>query len=129
MTYTYTLGTDIATIRLLIPDRNESDAIFSDEEIGVFLILEVGVKRAAALALETIASDQALVLKVQTTGQLKTDGKALAEALIGRATKLRSQAETEDDGDGGGFDIAEWVVDDFSAREQIVKQAQRRGYG
>lgn len=124
----YDLSTDVGKVRLLIPDRNESDAIFSDEEITSFLALEVGLKRATALALETIASDQALLYKVQTTGQIKTDGAALANALIGRAAKLRSQADVDEDDVGGGFDIAEQVVNDFAFRERIFKQAQRRGY-
>jgi hypothetical protein len=130
MTYTYLPATtDIGKVRLLIPDRVEADAIFTDEDLAVLLTVETGVKRAAAQALEIIASDQALLLKVQTTGQLKNDGKALAEALLARAKTLRGQASDDDDATGGAFDIAEWVTDDFSARERIYKQAQRRGWG
>lgn len=129
MTYTYLpAANDIGKVRLLIPDRTESDALFSDEEITIFLGMETGVKRATALALETIASDQALILKVQTTGQLKSDGKAVAEALLARAARLRTQAADDEDEDGGGFDIAEQVPNDFAARERLFKQAQRRGY-
>lgn len=125
MSYSYDTTTEVGRVRLLIPDRNASDAIFSDEEIATFLALEDGLKRATALALETIASDQVLVLKVQRTGQLQTDGKSVSDALLARAAKLRSQAEADDDADGGGFDIAEWVVDDFAARERWIKQVQR----
>lgn len=135
MAFTYLAGTDIRRVRLLIPDRVEAAAIFQDDEIEDFLELEGAiVKRAVALAVETIASDEALVQKVIKTQHLETDGAATAKALLLRAKELRSQAAAElaaveaaaDDG-AGLFDVAEMVVDPFSRRERIWNQVQRGG--
>lgn len=98
---------DTARLRLLIPDR-AGPAIFDDDELATFLALETGLKRAAALALEVIASDEALTQKVIRVQNLSTDGAATARVLLGRAEKLRTQAaQDEEREDGGAFDIAE----------------------
>ena len=130
MSFTYDLQTDVGQVRLIIPDRvNTADepAMFSDEELGAFLELEDGVRRAAAAALETIASDQALVLKVLKVQNVSTDGAALARELRARAAALRSQAAQIEADDGELFDVAEQVNDSFSARERLWKEALRRG--
>lgn len=126
MTYTNVRGSDIGLIRLLIPDRVEADAIFQDEEITDFLTLEFGVvKWAAAAALESIASSEALVLKVLKLGDDQTDGAKLSDALLKRAALLREQGAAED-GDGL-FDWAEQVVDPFSRREHRWNEVLRGG--
>jgi hypothetical protein len=131
VTYTNERGTDTGLIRLLIPDRVQGEAIFQDEEIADFLALEASVvKRAAALALESIASDQALVLKVLKLDKNQTDGAKLSDALLKRAALLRKQAAEEAAGeiDGDGlFDIAEQVVDVFGEREYLYNEALRNG--
>ncbi len=133
MAFTYDLQTDTGKIRLMIPDRVAGEVIFQDDEIAALLLLESNVlKRATALALETIAADEALVQKVQRTQQLETDGAKTADALLKRAKMLREQAAQEavaaieDDGTGY-FDIAELVVDDFSTRERLRNEALRYG--
>ena len=126
MAFTYDLTTDGGKVRLLIPDNQQEGYIFEDEEIDAFLLMESSVRRAAALALETMASNEAYVLKVITLLDLKTDGAKTAEALMKRAKVLRDQADREDDAtDGGLFDIAEWVVDDFSSREYLWNRRLR----
>lgn len=127
MSFTYDPTTDPGRVRMLIPDRTDDGHAFEDEEIEVFLALEGGnVRRAAALALETCASDQALTLKVVRMPDLSTDGRAVSEALLQRAAALRSQAaESEAGDDGGMFDIAEWTPSDFAGRERLYKQMQR----
>jgi hypothetical protein len=41
---------------------------------------------------------------------------------------LRSQADRDEQAEeGGAFDIAEWVVDDFSGRERLAKEWLRGG--
>lgn len=127
MSYTYVLINDIGKLRLIIPDRVEASAIFQDEELTMFLTLESGLKRAAALALETIAADEALVQKVMTTQTgVQTNGAATAKALLERAARLRTQADEADEADEGGlFDIAEMPVDAFAERERLYKQWQR----
>lgn len=126
MTFTYDPTTDRGKVRLLIPDRNEGSMFFSDEEIDTFLAIESGTRRATAMALETMASDQAMVLKVVRVLDLSTDGRAVSQALMERAAKLRSQAdEAEAAEDGGAFDIAEWGVTPFAEREIVWNDALR----
>lgn len=127
MAFTYTLSTDAGQVRLLIPDNKSTGYIFEDDEIDVFLSLEYSnTRRAAALALETIASNETYVLKVIELLDLKTDGAKTSDALLKRAKLLREQADRADASEeGGAWDIAEWVVDDFTARERLAKQWQR----
>lgn len=123
---TTSVTTEIGQVRLLILDRDTTAPVFLDDDITAFLTLEVGVKRAAALALETIASDEALVQKVQTTQGLSTNGAATAKALMDRAQLLRGQAQADDErSEGGAFDIAEMPESVFSQRERIRKEWQR----
>lgn len=125
MAFTYDVTTDRGKVRMLITDRDSSNSIFQDDEIDAFLSLEGNsVRLAAATALDAIATDQALVLKkiVMLGGDLETDGPAVAKALREQAKALR---DTENE--SGAFDIAEQVVDTFSFRERVWKQAQR-GY-
>jgi hypothetical protein len=129
MTFTYDPTTSAGQVRLLIPDRVLTSYLFEDAEIDTFLALEGdSVKRAAALALETAASDNALVLKVIRLLDLSTDGARTSQALLARAEKLRQQADDEESAeDGGAFDIAEWVVDDFSYRQRLDNEGLRSG--
>ena len=121
MTFTYDLSTDIGKVRLLVPDRVTAEAIFSDEELTAMLTLEGDVRSAAACALETIASDQVLVLKVMTLLDVSTSGDRVSAELLKRAAILRAQA----DGESSGFDWAEMVVNDFAAREHLYNEALR----
>lgn len=126
MAFSYDVGTDNGKIRLLIFDTDATNYVFEDEELAVFFSIEgSSLKRAAALALETMASNEAFVQKVITLLDLRTDGAATARALLARAERLRSQADDEEFAVDGAFDIAEWVVDDFSARERLAKQVLR----
>lgn len=127
MAFTYDVTTDAGKVRLVIPDNDSSNYVFEDDEIDAFLTLEdSNVRRAAALALETIASNEAHTLKVIKLLDLQTDGAKTSDALLKRATALRKQADDADAATAGGaFDIAEWVVDDFSADERLQKQWMR----
>lgn len=129
MPFTYDVATDRGKVRLLIKDTNSSDPIFDDTEIDAFLTLESSsVKRAAALALETMASNEAYVYKAVKLLDLGTDGPGTAKALLERAARLREQADEEEaQAEGGAFDIAELVYDSFSERERIWKEALRGG--
>jgi hypothetical protein len=130
MAYTYDLGSSEGQIRLLIMDNNAAAYVFEDAEISAFLTLEsANVRKGAALALETLASNEAFVLKVIKLLDLQTDGAKTADALMKRAAALRKQAADDEQAEeGGAFDIAEMVVDDFSGRERISKE-WLRGYG
>jgi len=126
MAFTYDTGTDAGKIRLLIFDTDSTSYVFEDEELNVFYSIEgSSVKRAAALASETIASNEAFVLKVITLMDLRTDGAATARAMFERAALLRAQAEDEEFAVYGAFEIAEWVTDDFSARERLANEVLR----
>ena len=108
-------------VRLLIPDRVTPDHIFEDEEITAFLAMESDVWSATAAALETIASDQAMVLKVMKLLDISTDGAKVSDALLSRAQMLRERSVSE----APSFDWAEMVVDSFSARERLWAEALR----
>ncbi len=122
MAATYDLATDRGKVRLLCNDTQVATPIFDDAEIDQFLALEASnVKAAAALALETIATSEALTQKSMRVLELQMDGPAVARALLQRAALLRTQANEE----LPAFDWAETVVDDFSYRERVWKEAQR----
>lgn len=117
----YNLSTNVGKIRALIPDNSATSYVFEDEEIEVFYSLEgSSLKRAAALALETIASNEAMVLKVIRLLDIQTDGAKVADALLKRAALLRKQADDEETAADAGFDIAEMVVDQFTYRDKML---------
>lgn len=103
--------TDVGFVRLLATDVNEDEAVFEDAAISAFLTREgSNVKRAAALALETIAVSEALRSKVlRTSDGLVTDGAKLHDSLLKRAKALRDQADVEaGDPDDYGLEIVDF---------------------
>lgn len=129
MAFSYSLSTDTGKIRLLIMDNQSSAYLFEDDELSTFLTMEGGnVRRGAALALETMASNEAYVLKRITLLDLTTDGPAVAKELRARAESLRALADRDDQAeDGGAFDIAEMAVDAFTSRQRFVNEWLRNG--
>lgn len=126
MSFTYDPSTSAGRMRLLATDTDSNNAIFSDDEIAAFLALEDdSVKRAAAAALDQIASSEALIQKRIKLLDLQTDGPAVAKALREHATALRQQADDEET--AGAFDYAEMVVNQFSARDRLWNQRLRSG--
>lgn len=121
---TVDVSDDIGKVRLLISDVTPGDYVFADEEVQAFLDLEGDVRLAAALALETQASNEALVFKkIRTDRLMQTDGPAVAESLMARAALLRSQAYQSGEfaiADGGGllaemtetptYELYEWGI-------------------
>lgn len=88
---------DKALIRLLIPDLDTSNQLFTDDELDGFLTLYNGsVRRAAAAAIDSIANNEALLFKVVKTDDLQVNGATVAEALRKRATSLRDEADAQD---------------------------------
>ena len=78
------LAADIAELRLNVGDRpqQDTDRLFSDADLGVFLAREDGdVNRATARALRVIAGNMAMVLKVIERDELRTDGAAVSAEL------------------------------------------------
>jgi len=127
MAFTYDVNADRGKVRLLITDVDKNNPIFQDDEIDAFLAMtqvngENDIRLAAAQALDTIASSEALVQKRIKLLDLSTDGPAVAKELRERAKELRRQVDEEFD-----FDIAEQALDAFSTRELIWKDALRNG--
>src|SRR5690625_6438165 len=108
--------TAIGQVRSLIPDVEpledpadlsaDPEYIFDDALIQSYLVLaRDNVYRAAAIAVNTLATSEALILKVLKSDDRQTDGAKLADALGRRAAWLDEQADAEDDEVYGGFDI------------------------
>lgn len=130
MTYTTDFTSYIGLVRLRIFDSDPLNPVFQDEAItAVYDTLErQNIKRTSAFMLETIATQQALILKVMKNLQLSTDGAKLADSLRMQAKELRDQADIEDtflDG-STAFDWAEQVFDPFTERERIIKEILRQ---
>jgi hypothetical protein len=127
MAFTYDVTTSRGQVRLLAIDSDLTYYVFEDAEIDAFLSIEAGnVRRAAAQALDTIASNDAYRVKKVTLLDVTADGVSVSAELRARAKTLRDQADkAEAAEDGGAFDIAEWVVDDFSFRQQMVNETLR----
>lgn len=122
MSFTFDPTTDIGKVRLLITDTVEANEMFSDASIQAFLDIEDGdVRLAAADAMDTIASTQALLLKAVTLGPIKTDGPNLAKALREHANTLRAQVYAMEP----AFDWAEQAFNAAGAQEIIIKSALR----
>jgi len=128
MAFTYNLSTDIGKMRLLIPDRSASAYFFEDAELTAMLSAEGdNVKRGTALALETMASNEAYVQKVIRLLDLSTNGPAVAASLMARAAQLREQADTEEGAAGGDFDWAEQTLTSFAERDIRYNEWLRDG--
>lgn len=125
MAFTFDVATDRGKVRLLITDTDENNYIFEDDEIDAFLSMtavggENVVPYAAALALETIAKSQVLVLKVIRLQDLQTDGASVARELRLQADRLRQMVDNEPD-----FDWAEMSLDPNVIGEIIWNDALR----
>ena len=133
MAFTYNVATLRGQVRLLCTDTDVAggaDAqFFQDDEIDFFLTLMANnVLRAAAIALYTIAAQETLLMKKIKLLDLHTDGPAEAAALRALADKYQEKAELAEAAEAGGtFDYAEMVVDVFTARERLAKEALRSG--
>lgn len=103
-------GTPAGQVRLLIADVDDYAPTLTDDQVTGFLALNGGnVRRAAADALDAIASSETLVSKVIHTQDLATDGPKVATDLRAHATRLRALADEEDAaGDGGWFDVVDF---------------------
>ena len=108
-------------VRLLITDIDEAQPIFSDEQVDAFLAMEDDdVRLAAAAAIETIARNEALVLKVIEVLDLKTDGAKVGAELRASAKALREAVEND-----GAFAIATMVDTKAGFVERIRKSYMR----
>jgi hypothetical protein len=121
-------SSDVAKVRLLIGDIDDTARIFNDSAIAAFiaLALDNSVKRAAAQALLTIAVNEVLVQKRIKLLDLSTDGPAEAEALRNLAKDLMAQADMEEV--DGAFDWAE-MLNTPAQRDEFLMKERYRGLG
>jgi hypothetical protein len=104
MATTYDPTTTRGLVRLLLNDVADP-WVFQDAEIDAFLTLEgQSVKKAAAQAIETNATNMVLAMRVLRSQDVATDGAKVADAMRAQAKSLREQADLSDD-DGAFFDI------------------------
>ena len=96
-------STALGQVRLLIPDTEQLDNpadpsaeaayIFNDPQIQAFLSMySNNIKRAAAQAKLVLAGSEALINKVISTYDLKTDGAKLGAELREQSKALRAEA-------------------------------------
>lgn len=117
MTWTLDRSTDTGKVRVLITGESiEASSVFTDEDIeDVLLVIEPTVLEAAALGLERIAGDNALLLrKVRDAdatadvllggamhlevGPINLDAKGAAEAFLKLAARYRAAAAESSSG-------------------------------
>jgi hypothetical protein len=121
VSFTYDPGTDAGKVRLLISDTQDTNHIFEDTEIASFLDIQGDPRLAAAMALETIAASQILLLKViGMTNGISTHGDRVADSLRELANSIRKRVDED-----YAFDWAEVVTNSFSERDRIYKQFLR----
>lgn len=127
MTWTYDPSTDIGMVRLRVSDTDASRRIMDDEEYTAFLSMAGGsVVLAAAMALETIAVNEVLCLKVvNLMGAIVTDAASAAKQLLAQAKTLR--AEYASMGDGGSGFISIELVNGQDMREEKFWKAEEAG--
>jgi len=126
MTFTYDLATDRGKVRLLIQDTDSTYEFYSDAEIDAFITLAGDldgdtVFNASAIALESWASNQVLILKVVTLLDVEVDGAKVSAEMRARAAALRSDAITSSS--DAGFEVAEMLLGHWSWVEQTVNEA------
>lgn len=132
MAATYVRGSGLARdqVRNLIRDTDVNTPVYHDEEIDDFLAFPgVGgnIYLAAAAALEAEATDQVRLLKVITMFDLKTDGAAVAKALLTNADRYRQLAATGMGDEAGSFTWAELILTPWQAREAYANSLLRGG--
>jgi hypothetical protein len=96
---------------------------FLDATLQAFLDLNDGdIRLAAADALDSMATSQAMIQKKIKSLDLQTDGPALATALREHAKVLREVASGRGEAE---FDIVEQINDEFGFHEKLIKDWMR----
>ena len=85
---------EVPFVRTLIAD-DTNPYLFTTEQLGEFVIRAGSALLGAAMALDVIASSEALLSKKITTQDLSTDGPAVADSLRKHAAALRAQDAAE----------------------------------
>jgi len=130
MTWTYVPTTDVGKVRLRISDTEESRPVLDDEDIEAYLSMAGdSVPLAAAMALETIAINEILCLKVvNLMGAVVTDAASAAKQLIALAKSLREEDLTNATAASPGFVSIEMADDFLQRREKYAKTVEEESY-
>lgn len=84
-------------VRLLIPDIDTSNQIFTDTQIAGYIQAANGNRyRAASLAIGALSVDEAITYKVVKTDDQSVNGAAVAAEIRKRAQDLEYLARRED---------------------------------
>lgn len=127
MSFTYTPGTDIAKLRMLIADTVSAPPprpIFTDEELGDFIAMAGHYWPAAAMAVNSIAINEVLVQKVMTIMGTQTDGAAMSKELRQLAKQIKEDYK-EFLTSELGFATAEMPDGTFAYKEALCKNYMR----
>lgn len=126
MSATYDPATPVGRVRLLIADTDverEGGPLYSDEDIAAFIDMESGsVTLAAALALDTAATDEALLERRIAILGLQTDGPAVAASLRAHAAALRERAASRSAAKVASVPLAD-PLHPFMADEAVQREA------
>ena len=126
MTFSYNLATERGQVRLIIQDTDATYEFYTDAEIDAFITMAGNLEgnsvfNASAIALESWASNQVLILKVVTLLDVETDGAKVSAEMRARAASLRADAITSSS--DAGFEVAEMALGHWSWVEQTVNEA------
>lgn len=145
LTFTYDFANYpmVAYVRLLIPDNNSENFVFSDTEIGAFYAIQqstfqsamyysppagqqlpsqpLAYLRVAALALDTLASNKAKLASITRLLDVELKPADAAKALHAQAEAYR-----DIDDNAGAFMIIEQVNNDATLLDRYWKQVQRQ---
>lgn len=124
-------STPTGMIRLLISDVDVANPVFTDVEIEGFYRFEASnVRMAAAQALDTMASNEAMVSKVIRTLDLQVDGTKVAAELRARAATLRATAaDYLPDGTLFGMGIVDFRPEDWlRGSAELAEPSLTTGY-
>ena len=148
MSFTYNTNPfdDISYVRLLIPDTDSANPIFSDEEIDAFYAIQraqwqtgmfysypagqnlpaqpVSYLRVAALALDSLAGNQARLAGVIQILDVKLEGSKASQMLREQAKGYR-----EVDDDAGAFAVIEQCTTQWGFIDRYWSQVQRQSGG
>lgn len=106
------------TVRLLIPDIDPDNQIYTDTQIEMFLLAARGnIFRAASLAIGSLSVDEAITYKVIKTDDQSVDGVAVADALRKRSAELENLAKRED-----GEDIEQFFSVSYPKPQHIAPE-------
>jgi hypothetical protein len=125
VSWNYAPTTDLGKMRLLIADTDIDRQIMQDEDLQGFIVIAGHYWLGAAMALDSIATNEVLTQKVLTIMGTSTDGAKVAKELRARAKQLREDFKNFGPTTELGFATAEMPDGAFSAEEMLLKQYQR----